>query len=45
VEEPGAGVGPVIVGGAGRNTQNVGGFFEGHADEVTQFDQFGFGLI
>ena len=35
---------PVVVGSAGGNPKDIGGFFEGHADEVTQLDQFSFGF-
>ena len=38
-------MGPVVVGGAGGNTQNFGGFVNRHADEVTQFHQFGLDLV
>src|SRR6266436_10263611 len=37
-------MGPVIVGGARGDAENVGRFLEGHADEVTQLDQFSFEL-
>ena len=45
MKKPGAGMGPIIVGGAGGNSEDFGGFFEGHADEISQFYQFGFGLV
>ena len=41
-EEPGAGVGPVVVRGAGGNAQDFGGFLQSHADEITQLHQFSF---
>jgi hypothetical protein len=44
-EEPGAGVCPVIVGGAGGDAEDFGGFFEGQTYEVTEFHQFGFELV
>src|SRR2546428_10438559 len=37
-------MGPVIVGGACGDAENLGRFLEGHADEVTQLDQFSFEL-
>src|SRR6266853_1963117 len=40
--EPGAGVGPVTFGGALGNAQQRGGFSNGHANEVAEFDQVGF---
>src|SRR6266404_7450776 len=40
--EPGAGVGPVTFGGAFGNAQQRGGFSNGHANEVAEFDQVGF---
>ena len=43
-KEPGPGMGPVVVGGARGNAENLGRFLEGQADEVTQLDQFSFEL-
>ena len=45
LEEPGPGVGPVIIGGARGDVQNSGGFFQGHADEIAQLHQFGLDLV
>ena len=44
-EEPGAGVSPIVIGGAGGNAQHFGGFLKGHADEVTELHQFSFNLV
>src|SRR5438876_10777440 len=41
-EEPGPGMGPVVVGRARGNAENLGRLLEGHADEVAQLDQFSF---
>src|SRR5437667_12630260 len=35
---------PVVVGGARGNAENVGCFLESHVNEVSQLDQFSFGL-
>ncbi len=44
-EEPGAGMRPVVVGGAGGNAQGSGGLFQSHADKITKFYQFRFGPV
>src|SRR6266545_5269070 len=44
-EQPRAGVGPVILGGARGNAERVRCFVIGHADEVTQLHQFRFDLV
>ena len=36
---------PVVVGGAGGDAENLGRFLKGHADEIAQLHQFGFGLV
>src|SRR5262249_32192069 len=38
--EPGAGVGPVALGGGGGNAQSRGGLLDGQARKVAQLDQF-----
>ena len=43
-EQPGAGMGPIIVGSTGGNPQNLGGFLKGQAHETAQLDQFRFDL-
>ena len=37
-------MGPVVVGGARGDAENFGCLIKGHADEVTQLDQFSFEL-
>ncbi len=37
-KEPGPRMGSVVIRGARGDAENVGGFVEGHADEVTQLD-------
>ena len=44
-KKPGAGVRPIIVGGAGGDAENFGGFLQSHPDEITQLHQFGFELV
>jgi hypothetical protein len=45
VEKPDPGVRPIIVRGARGNAQQFGGFLEGHADKIPEFNQFSFGLV
>jgi len=40
--KPSAGVGPVAVGSAGRNSEHLGGFIGRQPGEVAEFDQFRF---
>ena len=40
-EEPGAGVGPVALGGGGADAQDFGGFLEGEAGEVAELYELG----
>ena len=44
MKQPGAGVGPIIIGRAGGDAEGIRGFLEGHANKITEFDEFGFGL-
>jgi hypothetical protein len=39
------GHGPIVVGSARGHAENLGCFLEGHADEVAEFNQFGFDLV
>ena len=43
--EPGAGVGPVILGRAGGNAEHYRRFIIGHTDEVTELHQFRLGFV
>ena len=43
-EQPGAGMGPIIVGSTGGTCVNLGGFLKGQAHETRQLDQFRFDL-
>src|ERR1035438_7282265 len=44
-EKPGAGMGPIIVGSAGGNAQNFGGFLQSQPYKIAELHQFGFGLV
>src|SRR2546422_8743776 len=44
-EEPGPSMGPVVVGGAGGDAEDLGRFLEGNADKITKLDQFSSELV
>src|SRR5215204_1215078 len=43
--EPGTGMSPIVLGGTRRDTEDLSSFFVSHANEVTKFDEFGFGFM
>lgn len=45
IKEPRLRMSPVVVRRTRRDIHGFGGFFEGHADEITQFHQIGLGAV
>src|SRR5438046_2284671 len=44
-EKPGAGVGPMALGGRGRDAEDLRRLFDGQADEIAELDEFGLLLV